>query len=101
MEEEFDAVLYLGPVEDYGTRLAQAGFAVTYIDIIPRPTVLPGDISGFLETFAGSFASVLPSGDRQRYIQDVRDRLKPVLCGADGRWTADYTRLRFEAYKNA
>jgi len=27
--------------------------------------------------------------------------LKPVLCGADGVWTADYTRLRFQAFKHA
>ena len=92
---------YFPTTEDYGDRLAQAGFAVPYIAIIPRPTRLPGDISGFLETFAGSFTSVLPPADRQTYIEDVRERLKPQLCGADGAWTADYTRLRFKAYKNA
>lgn len=92
---------YFPTTQDYGGRLAKAGFTVAYIEIIPRPTPLPGDISGFLETFAGSFTSVLPSGDRQTYIEDVRDRLKPLLCSADGAWTADYTRLRFEAYKNA
>jgi hypothetical protein len=27
----------------------------------------------------------------------VRTRLKPQLCGGEGRWTADYVRLRFEA----
>ncbi|MGH9147639.1 MAG: class I SAM-dependent methyltransferase [Vicinamibacterales bacterium] len=90
---------YFPTAQDYGGRLAKAGFRVAYIEIIPRPTPLPGDISGFLETFAGSFTSVLPLADRQSYIEDVRDKLKPVLCGADGTWTADYTRLRFEAYK--
>jgi len=90
---------YFPTTQDYGGRLTQAGFAVAYIEIIPRPTRLPGDISGFLETFAGSFVSVLPPDDRPAYIDDVRDRLKPLLCGADGVWTADYTRLRFEAYK--
>jgi SAM-dependent methyltransferase len=92
---------YFPTCEDYGERLAKAGFAVAYIAIIPRPTPLPGDISGFLETFARSFTSVLPEPDREQYVKDVRDRLKPLLFGADGVWTADYTRLRFEAYKNA
>ena len=91
---------YFPTTEDYGSRLTRAGFSVTYIEIIPRPTRLPGDISGFLETFAGRFASALPSDDRQTYLDDVRDRLKPLLYGADGVWTADYTRLRFEAFKN-
>ncbi len=91
---------YFPTTEDYGARLAHAGFTVAYIEIIPRPTRLPGDISGFIETFAASFTAVLPLGDRQHYVEDVRGRLKPLLCGADGAWTADYTRLRFEAYKS-
>jgi SAM-dependent methyltransferase len=92
---------YFPTAEDYGGRLARAGFTVTYIAVIPRPTVLPGGISGFLETFAGSFTSALSPGDRPAYLEDVRERLTPLLRGADGTWTADYTRLRFEAYKRA
>lgn len=90
---------YFPTTEDYGARLTKAGFAVEYIEIIPRPTPLPGDITGFLETFGGSFTAVVPAEDRQAYIDDVRDRVKPTLCGMDGSWTADYTRLRFKAYK--
>jgi len=92
---------YFPSTEEYAGRLVKAGFSVAYIEIIPRPTRLPGDMSDFLETFAGSFLSVLPEGDRQEYLEDVRDGLKPLLCGADGVWTADYTRLRFQAFKNA
>jgi trans-aconitate methyltransferase len=92
---------YFPTTEDYASRLAKAGFRVEYIEIIPRPTSLPGDITGFLETFGGSFTSVLPPNERAAYIDDVRDRVKPALCGEDGRWTADYTRLRFKAFKSA
>lgn len=91
---------YFPSAEEYGERLAWAGFHVDYIKVIPRPTRLPGDIMGFLETFAGSFTSVLPAAERKAYLEDVRERLKPVLCGDDGVWTADYTRLRFKACKN-
>jgi trans-aconitate methyltransferase len=91
---------YFPTAEDYGSRLTKAGFRVEYIEIIPRPTPLPGDITGFLETFGGSFTSALPAEERKAYIDDVRDRVKPTLCGEDGTWTADYTRLRFKAYKN-
>ena len=90
---------YFPTTEDYGLRLSKAGFTITYIEIIPRPTRLPGDVSGFLETFAGSFTSVLRPEDREGYIEDVRNHLRPLLCDADGVWTADYTRLRFEAYR--
>ena len=92
---------YFPTTEDYGSRLTNAGFRVDYIEIIPRPTPLPGDITGFLETFGGTFTSVLPAEERKAYLDDVRDRVEPTLCGEDGRWTADYTRLRFKAYKSA
>ena len=90
---------YFPTTADYGARLAKAGFDVRHIEIVARPTALPGDIAGFLETFAGPFTAVLPASDRDRYLADVRQRLEPSLRGADGAWTADYTRLRFAAYK--
>jgi trans-aconitate methyltransferase len=92
---------YFPTAEEYGERLTRAGFDVEYVAVIPRPTRLPGDISGFLETFARSFTSVLPAGERQAYLDDVRARVKPALCAPDGTWTADYTRLRFRAVRPA
>lgn len=41
---------YFPTVEDYGTRLANAGFDVLYIALTPRPTPVP-DIMGWLTTF--------------------------------------------------
>jgi hypothetical protein len=72
---------------------------VDYIALIPRPTPLPGDITGWLETFAESFTSALPESERAAFLDEVRARLRPSLCGADGTWTADYVRLRFAAHK--
>ena len=91
---------YFPTAEEYGERLTRAGFHVNYIEVIPRPTRLPGDILGFLETFGGSFTSVLSIADRRAYLEDVRRRLRPLLCADDGIWTADYTRLRFKALKS-
>jgi SAM-dependent methyltransferase len=89
---------YFPAVEDYGARLIAAGFDVRYIALIPRPTPLPGDVMGFLTTFAGCFTAVLPPAEREAYLEDVRERVKPHLCDAQGNWTADYVRLRFEAH---
>jgi trans-aconitate methyltransferase len=88
---------YFPTVEDYGARLARAGFDVRYIALIPRPTPLPGDVMGWLVTFSGSFTAVLPQAERGEYLECVRRRIKPRLCDADGKWTVDYVRLRFEA----
>jgi hypothetical protein len=32
------------------------------------------------------------------YLECVRERIKPHLCDATGKWTADYVRLRFAAH---
>jgi trans-aconitate methyltransferase len=89
---------YFPTVEDYGARLAAAGFDVRYIERIPRPTPLPGDVMGWLITFSSCFATELPRAEREDYLECVRQRIKPQLRDANGNWTADYVRLRFEAH---
>src|SRR2546426_792743 len=42
---------YFPTVEDYRGRLERAGFSIGYIELIPRPTPLPTDMAGWLETF--------------------------------------------------
>jgi SAM-dependent methyltransferase len=92
---------YFPTTEEYGQKLAAAGFDVTFIALIPRPTPLPGDILGWLETFSESFTRVLPAGERAPYLEEVRTQVMPRLCDAQGNWTADYVRLRFAAVKKA
>jgi trans-aconitate methyltransferase len=88
---------YFPTIEEYRSRLADGGFAVRYIALIPRPTPLPGDITGWLETFAESFTTALRPADRPEFIAEVREALRPQICNADGIWIADYVRLRFAA----
>lgn len=89
---------YFPTVEDYGARLAAAGFAVDYIALIPRPTPLPGDVMGWLTTFSCCFTALLPHEERANYLECVRQRVRPRLCDENGHWTADYVRLRFKAH---
>jgi trans-aconitate methyltransferase len=84
---------------DYATRLERAGFRVDSIALIPRPTPLPGDIIGWLETFALNFLQGFSDEARSDYLREVRTVLEPQLRDADGRWVADYVRLRFAATK--
>ncbi len=83
--------------EDYGARLAAHGFAVDTIALFPRPTPLPGDVTGWLETFAESFLVAVPASERPALLAEVRAALRPHLADAAGHWTADYVRLRFAA----
>ncbi len=90
---------YFPSAEEYGARLAAGGLRVTDIAVFPRPTPLPGELLGWLETFARSFTASLDPEDRQPFLVEVQEALRPQLCDAGGRWTADYTRLRLRAFK--
>jgi hypothetical protein len=43
----------------------------------------------------------LPPAERAAFIVEVQGMLRPQLCDAAGKWTADYVRLRFAAEKPA
>lgn len=92
---------YFPTPDNYRERLRAHGFTVRHIALIPRPTPLPGDITAWLETFAESFTAALPASERAAFLDEVCDALRPQLCDSEGRWTADYVRLRFAARKPA
>jgi len=58
------------------TRLEGRGFNVRTLRLFPRPTPLPGDISGWLETFAQPFLGAVTPDDRQTLIHEVRAALE-------------------------
>ena len=84
---------------DYRKRLEAAGFWVERIETFNRPTPLPGDVSGWLTTFAQAFLQPLPAGARDEVLREVQEALRPRLSNLVGQWTADYVRLRFKAIK--
>jgi SAM-dependent methyltransferase len=90
---------YFPTVDDYTARLERAGFVAESVQLIPRPTPLPTGMRGWLETFGNPFCAVLPKEERGNFLDEVTKMLRPVLCDEQGRWTADYMRLRFLARK--
>ena len=101
MDGEAMVPWYFPTVGEYSLLLEKGGFHIDKIALVPRPTLLPGDVTGWLETFAESFTACLPQKERPVYIAEVREVLRPELADADGRWTADYVRLRFAATKES
>jgi trans-aconitate methyltransferase len=85
--------------EQFSSRLARAGFTVTYIALIPRPTKLPTDITAWLELFAQIFINAVIESERPKFLTELARGLEPDLRGPDGHWFADYVRLRFAAAK--
>ena len=90
---------YYPSPEEYSKLLSKAGFIITYIELIPRPTKLPGDILDWLEIFAQPFTQSLAEPERNDFLKEVRDVLATCLRDGDGNWIADYVRLRFKATK--
>lgn len=91
-----DPWFYAAPNE-YTALLNRHGFNVDYIELIPRPTKLPGDILGWLDVFAQPFTQAVAETERARFLAEVRRELEPTLKRTDGSWYADYVRLRFKA----
>jgi trans-aconitate methyltransferase len=89
----------------YRRLLEAANFTVQSIDLIPRPTPLPNGMESWLNTFRNG---VLDHLNPPAYSENARATaltntialLQPILCDADGNWTADYVRLRFHATAN-
>jgi len=90
---------YFPTVDEYKVRLRRAGFVPQSVQLIPRPTPLPTGMRGWLETFANPFCAALAQNERDDFLDEVTAMLKPVLCDSQGRWTADYMRIRFAAIK--
>ncbi len=58
---------------------------------------MPGDVGGLMDTFFEPFMAAFTPADRLAFVNEVWEALRPKLCDADGRWTADYVLLRFAA----
>ena len=88
---------YFPSPSEYRRVLEAHGFAVATIELISRPTILPGPLTDWLDTFSQSFLALVDRSARDQVIESVADSLADRLRDADGKWTADYVRLRFAA----
>ncbi|MEX1109291.1 MAG: class I SAM-dependent methyltransferase, partial [Dongiaceae bacterium] len=88
---------YFPDESEYRARLDRHGFVVERIERFARPTPLPGEIGAWLETFAESFLAAVPPADRPALLAELAREAAPLLQDTEGRWHADYVRLRFAA----
>jgi trans-aconitate methyltransferase len=106
IDAEATAASFFPSADLYRRLLEAANFSVQSIDLIPRPTPLPNGMESWLNTFRNG---VLDHLNPPAHSQNIRATalnntialLKPILCDADGNWTADYVRLRFHATANS
>ncbi len=88
---------YFPTPDAYRAKLEAHGFRVDTAELFPRPTPLPTDMEGWLATFGDNFLRGLPFDERTAVRDEAIELMRPCLCDDQGRWTADYVRLRFAA----
>lgn len=94
---------YFPSVGEYAALLEKHGFRVRLAQHFDRPTALTDPETGlvdWIEQFGAHFFAGVEATDRADILTAVEAELRPVLW-RDGRWLADYKRLRIVAEKPA
>ena len=92
---------YFPSLGEYTSALEAAGFRVGLAEHYERPTPLAEAGSGmadWLRMFGGAFLEDIPDPDREAILDEVQEGLRPA-CFRNGKWYADYWRLRVQAWR--
>ena len=83
--------------EEFRAVYEAAGFVAIDAQIIPRETELASGVADWVKTFRAGWldAAQVPEAERDAVAAAIERRLEPQLRRPDGRWFADYVRLRF------
>lgn len=92
-----DGVNYYPTPDAYTRRLTRHGLHVERIELIPRPTPIPGGMTAWLNTFRRGVLDSLPEELQHEVIEETEELLARALRDEAGNWVADYVRLRFIA----
>jgi trans-aconitate methyltransferase len=96
----YDSEWYYPTPDEYRHRLEANRFVVRDIQLIPRPTLLPTGMRGWLKTFRVSQFAALTAETAQQIEDEIVELLRPSLCDMAGQWTADYVRLQVVAERS-
>ena len=94
---------YFPSIGEYASLVEKAGFTVRAAWLFDRPTELKGEdgMADWIRLFVRTpFAAVPAAAEKEAIIREAVDLLRPQLY-RDGRWYADYVRLRMKAVNEA
>ncbi|MGB3850522.1 MAG: methyltransferase domain-containing protein [Tunicatimonas sp.] len=92
---------YFPSVGQYASLLESHGFEVQWMHHYDRPTELNDTTDGivdWLRMFAGSFLARIATDKQNIILEEVQEKLRTVLY-REGKWYADYQRLRVRAVR--
>lgn len=97
IKSDLKDIWYFPSTAEHSARLEAAGFTVSEIALIPRPTPVESGMRAWLATLAAPALALIPAEAREDATAAIEDLLRPALCDGQGNWTADYIRIRFKA----
>jgi len=92
---------YFPSIGEYTSALESQGFTVIFAQWYDRPTLLADEETGiadWLQMFAKPFFDRIPDDDAVAIRKEVQDSLREQLF-RNGKWFADYKRIRIVALK--
>lgn len=92
---------YFPSLSEYSSLLEQNGFRVVFATHFDRETLLKDDngIKNWLQMFGRSYLEGLSDKNVETILEEVEQQLRATNY-RDGKWYADYKRLRIVALKN-
>jgi len=93
---------YFPSLAEYTRLLEKQGFRVTHAFEIDRDTQLEGErgIEDWLAMFGDALLDPVAPAGRSAAVSRIAERVRPLLY-RDGRWWADYKRLRIRAVRHS
>ena len=92
---------YFPSIGEYSTELELAGFRVLFAEHYDRPTELADENSG-IKDWISMFAESFFLGVEQNHIEEIKNEVQENVkgkCLIEGKWFADYKRIRVIAEK--
>jgi trans-aconitate methyltransferase len=91
---------YYPALGEYACLLEKHDLEVRNAVLFDRPTPLEGEagMEDWIRQFKSYYFEALPAPEAAKAIREVVEELRPIAF-RNGRWTADYRRLRFVAVK--
>lgn len=86
---------YFPSIGEYSSLMEEVGFRVTFAQHFDRPTLLDGDngLKNWIEMFSSNMFEDIVEDKKNYILTKVENNLKEILF-KDGKWTADYKRIR-------
>ncbi|MCM1561755.1 MAG: methyltransferase domain-containing protein [Butyrivibrio sp.] len=97
---EYKMPFYFPTIGEYAALVERAGFQVKYAVLFDRPTELKGNdgLKEWIHMFVKAPFAGVDDLEREGIICQAVERLRDVLY-REGRWYADYVRIRMKAVK--